>query len=281
MSSPPQIPERSSSLHPRLTGILPESITLTPSSLSIQSEREIENLYNIADNRWHWKSASHREKVLTSNKIIHNAEAITRLMITSSLVIRDPSSARIKRFVERYRQHEALDIRNISHDDLESLIHEYFLRFDELFFFGLMNREIDGEQGRRKLVIMKAYNFPNPKDDGNFNPNEDTLEIWMRCNETCTAPSVTYLVCVLLHEMVHAFLDIFADEEDNKYHEQVSDHGGHGVLFWVMLKFVLGRIFEFTGSEYIWNEMLNEENHRVECARKPRYKLFFERIFNR
>ncbi|KAI0109577.1 hypothetical protein GGR51DRAFT_511995 [Nemania sp. FL0031] len=168
----------------------------------------------------------------------------------------------------------------ISYEGIQYILQEFFQRFDEIFFFDLLNREVQSVRPshRRKLVVIKAYDWSGPGIDGQFQVIYDYIDIWLRGGDKGHRYPFEYLICVLLHEMTHAYLGIFADEKDDKYDEHVADYKTHGTMFWMLLNFLLRRVFEVTRSEVVWDEILGEEARRFESVDKPRYRRFFEKI---
>ncbi|KAJ8121902.1 hypothetical protein ONZ43_g1761 [Nemania bipapillata] len=190
--------------------------------------------------------------------------------MTSSLIAREPSSARIKRFLERYRTHEAVDMNNVDYNDIEAILYEYFQRIDEMFFFKLLTREIQGVSKPRKLVAIKTHEVPDANILGLFDQNHDRIEIWLNRLRTFETYPLEHFICVLAHEMVHAYIGIFADERHDMHDEWVNDHCGHGTMFWKLLGYILDRLFELTGSERVWEQICEEESARRAFSRKPR-----------
>ncbi|KAJ8132805.1 hypothetical protein O1611_g815 [Lasiodiplodia mahajangana] len=167
----------------------------------------------------------------------------------------------------------------ISYERIQDILDEFFQCLDELFFFNILNREVwAGRAGAlhcRKLVVIKVHDYPDPQVDGLFRVVESSIHIWLRHSDKGQRHSFEYLICLLLHEMTHAYIATFADQEDDKYYEHVADYENHGTMFWMLLKFVLRRIFEITRSQEVWNEILAEERRRVKYARNPQHGQFF------
>jgi hypothetical protein len=261
------------------TSTAPKS-PIPPLSISSESKIAIEELRDIADSRWCWQppnSVPHWD----AGSIVHDAESITKLVMTSSLVARDPSSARIERFAERYREHVALDMNTIGFDEITDILYEYFERIDVLFFFKLLTREIQGVSGRRNLVILRTSEIPNASVVGVYKEVHDYIEIRLNRYSVSDTYTLEHFICCLVHEMVHAYMSIFADRRHKKHDKWEADHGGHGTMFWMLQSYILNHIVGFTGSDRLWEEFFGEDEARRACSRKPRCKVLFERMVRR
>ncbi|KAI0476369.1 hypothetical protein GGR56DRAFT_693769 [Xylariaceae sp. FL0804] len=101
---------------------------------------------------------------------------------------------------------------------------------------------------------------------GRWDPHACNIELWRRRrqqhgnmaaaqedeDEEGQEPplrSLDELVCALAHEMVHAFLGLFADAEAARHGRWVDARGGHGTMFWHALAYVLARLADWIGDD--------------------------------
>ncbi|KAI0450663.1 hypothetical protein F5B21DRAFT_528756 [Xylaria acuta] len=174
-------------------------------------------LEGIADTRWFRESFRKRRDAYF---IPFDAGSITRLVMQASLVAKDPSSQRIKRFVEQYREDEALDMDRIKYSYIEDMIHDYVRRFDELFFFGLLTRKtrkrVQGKDTQRLLVIVIPKKLTRDNDYGSYSDENDEIQICIQYDDYYRY-SFGHPVLTITHEMVHAYLTIFSDYRHKHY----------------------------------------------------------------
>ncbi|KAI1423058.1 hypothetical protein F5Y12DRAFT_716697 [Xylaria sp. FL1777] len=202
--------------------------------MTSQLEREIKTLREIADNypnEWYKKI-----KPEHTYDTPHDAESITNLVETSCLAVREPSSPRIQYFVSRCALFSTYDLNAIGFSKLELILSEVFWRLDELFFFGMLTRRVYSriDHWMQNLVVLKVLRKHNPKFRGAFS-GEGTIKLVPNADGW---PYFEELLFVIVHEMTHAWLEIFSDIKHPKHEELVSKNFGHGAKFIELICFI-------------------------------------------
>ncbi|KAI1163440.1 hypothetical protein F5B18DRAFT_620184 [Nemania serpens] len=194
----------------------------------------------------------------------HDAQALARLVSTSCWAVQDPYSTRVEAFCNYYRRAQTLDYQNMSDSQLLHELSQFLAEIDELFFFSLLSRRIEKEDGVSEFVQLKIMKTSEHLR-GFFEfarGREATIKIWRRDSHG-RAIAFEPLLYTLVHESVHAYLDIFSDIRHPKYEEWVTNYNGHGEMFWVLLRFISERIRVFTKSERWRKEM---ERGELDCV---------------
>ncbi|KAI1365025.1 hypothetical protein F5Y08DRAFT_353141 [Xylaria arbuscula] len=162
---------------------------------------------------------------------LHDAKTITRLVEENCLAVREPSSARVIRFIERCSQFLEYDTKRMDPADVRSMLAETFARLDDIFFFGLLSRHVPtSEGGQRFLINLKFPVTPSPKDEtGLFDFPSGLLTIHL--TDSRGARSFERLLFSMIHEMTHAWLIVFSDPMHLKHGKWVGRHVQHGNMF--------------------------------------------------
>ncbi|KAI0437828.1 hypothetical protein F4803DRAFT_128064 [Xylaria telfairii] len=218
-------------------------------------------LQGIVDTRWNReKFRIHR----AAHHIPFDAASLTKFVMSASMAARDPTSARINRFAERYAMHEKILKEKTSIETVEDMIDEYFDRIDEIFFFKLLSSKTTTGNGERRRLVIVDIKESMPGLDGLFHRSNDTLDISITDSRHKKHP-LGALIVTLAHEMTHAYLEIFSDNRDVRHEEWLSDQKGHGKMFWILLKFIINNIFMFTRSNSFWEQSLKSEDEQYRC----------------
>ncbi|KAI0117979.1 hypothetical protein GGR51DRAFT_555261 [Nemania sp. FL0031] len=221
---------------------------------------DVETLKFIADN---W---TRDQKVNSSNSTStsapHDAQALARLVSNASWAVQDPYSEGISRFVKWYRKAQEWNVRGMSDAKLEDELQKFEIDIDEIFFFSLLTRKTPGLDRlvRVKVIdeLVKGRNIP-----GAYKPDPKSPTIIIsRYSNTGNSRRVEQLIHSLVHEMCHAFLGIFSDTRNRKHQAWVADFDRHGEMFWVLHRFIMGKIAMYTKSER-WKKELNDME--IEC----------------
>ncbi|KAI0489537.1 hypothetical protein F4859DRAFT_509123 [Xylaria cf. heliscus] len=239
-----------------------ESSTTSAAGKPVWSDNQtIDFLRGIADARWNQQQLTVH---VHANSMPFDAATITKLAMRASLAAREPSSSRIKRFAARYKQDEkSWDVR-APFSKVEDMLHGYFERIDELFFFELLGSRIrDHWGGERKLIVLNVK-ASMPDTLGIYYPTNDNIDIPLS-GFSYVEYSFGHLILTLVHEMTHAYLGIFSDGRDACHFERVDYQNGHGKMFWVLLKFIINNIFMFTKSNDFWEQFLKSEDEHYRC----------------
>ncbi|KAI1180512.1 hypothetical protein F4777DRAFT_250365 [Nemania sp. FL0916] len=260
---PPPVPlTGSGDVSPEPTGNTNSSTVLPP--ISPQHELDIKSLALVADNR--------QVKKFWKPRVASNlgAEITTSLAMSASLAGRqlglgtiETESTRL--FTERFHVHKQKDMKTLSHDQLHEIAGEFFWRIDDIFFFGLLTREIKGKRGRRSLVRFITDDSAATENQGIFRPKEDHIKVWLR-DTSGERRRLEQLIATIAHECVHAYLCIFTDYRDPNYEEHVLEHYYHGTMFWELVEFILLIIFLLTRSPLFQWEIKKHRGLSELCA---------------
>ncbi|KAI3331837.1 hypothetical protein HD806DRAFT_171266 [Xylariaceae sp. AK1471] len=211
---------------------------MSQSAMSRQTDREIRWLKTLADYRRCYRRPPRdlrdpEYKKRMEQKVPHDAGTITSLVMNASLAATlDESSTYVRRFVLSYRRNRNLDLNKLAHEDIVYILKETCERLDEMFFFDLLTRRVRDKSPGPKVVLVELNVHESPMNG--------------KYDETFSFPDLLH---TLAHEMVHAYLAIFSDKEHPLYHDECDHHNGHGMKFWELLAFILGKIGFFTESE--------------------------------
>ncbi|KAI1744789.1 hypothetical protein F4680DRAFT_444062 [Xylaria scruposa] len=230
--------------------------------MSYYQHPHVRTLKVIADNWW-------REPTLNSTKSSrtdapHDAKALARLVSTSSWAVQDPYSEGVARFLKWYRKTQTIDLQTLSNIQLEKELCKFMFDIDELFFFSLLTRKIEKKSELDRFVRLRITGeLPNGSYCGSYSLEETSPYIRMhRVNQQGEPRPFEHMLYTLVHEMCHAFLDLFSDKRHSRHREFVIDYRGHGEMFWVLLRFVSRKLGAYTRSER-WQKEL--EWMELEC----------------
>ncbi|KAK9422990.1 hypothetical protein SUNI508_04657 [Seiridium unicorne] len=169
----------------------------------------------------------------------YTAQDIVKLSIDHSVAAKGQDHGMVQDFIRHYRRDAEVDP---STTDLLDLMKSYMSELDNLFFFGLLTRKSPSEE----LVSLKIVDGYHEAKVANF--DHETCQITLytqgkRADDAAGSPSIKFaldeLIAVLAHEMVHAYVGIFPnDNNTDRYEQQVLADSGHGKMFWRQLIFI-------------------------------------------
>ncbi|KAI0400522.1 hypothetical protein F4802DRAFT_601914 [Xylaria palmicola] len=217
------------------------------------ASHDIQSLYEIADNI---ESANRPRSRL-------DARTLLRLVENEALAFRNPSSNRLKELVDWYRIAQDLASSHPGSERMEQAIVQFFLRLDLCFFFGTLSRQVPTSMGRLQLVNLiikdeiKQAGIPGFEKRGTWDPDGRVIWLWLRGIDGDTmrhySRDMASNLHTIMHEAIHAFLGLFADEDHPLHDEQVMAAKGHGPVFCEMLRLIGDEIEDLTHSRR-WRE---------------------------
>ncbi|KAI0404507.1 hypothetical protein F4802DRAFT_232170 [Xylaria palmicola] len=201
------------------------------------------------------------KKYIKKNYHLHDAKTLVQLVMIRSYGATDPSSAEMQEFKEQYLRDNGRDLDRMALGSVEEMIQGYYRRLDRLFFFGLLRRR--ARLGGRRLVRLQVSTERDGNLLGAFVMPDPRIEMSLYADGNPTRLPFESIMLTLVHEMCHAYLWIFADNDHAGFREEVEASEGHGSMFWMLLRFVTNHIFTLTKSNRLWGELLVSENeHR-------------------
>ncbi|KAI1371130.1 hypothetical protein F4677DRAFT_464498 [Hypoxylon crocopeplum] len=143
--------------------------------------------------------------------------------------------------------------------DLATLLGEYAVWIDHLFFFGLITRPArqDGILDGERPII--EFEFRDGIEDGDGNELEGTFLhrtgqfLVNMLQSSGKFQPFEKALCVIVHELVHVYLHVLAwDNDAGSYLIDIHQDNGHGVQFHELLQFILTQLFKWmpTMTEY-------------------------------
>ncbi|KAI3339491.1 hypothetical protein F4824DRAFT_498181 [Ustulina deusta] len=235
---------------------------------------DVKTLEAIADNWWKDPTLNSRKSSRTNTP--HDAQAITRLVSTSSLAVQDPYSDRVRRFVEWYRHDQKIDLKSMSTAKLEETLQKYQADIDHMFFLSLLTRKVEGPSGLNRLVRLIVMDGTHEdKLSGKYKREETspTIRMWRINSSKGEQRPFDQLLYTLLHEMCHAYLELFSDVRHPKDKEWLTDFEGHGEMFWLAVN--AAALWENSPSDFPgfrYDRVLS--GHLAKVAEEARHHLF-------
>ncbi|KAI0526137.1 hypothetical protein F5B22DRAFT_270536 [Xylaria bambusicola] len=210
-----------------------------------QTESEVKTLEAIADRFFRFTLWS-QPAYPTS----HDAKSITRLVENHCLAVREPNSPNVIQFTERCRLFLGRDVKTV---ELEAVVTECFSHLDALFFFGLLNRRVSVFHGGGTRSLVKLHFFTNGNEDvaGLFDKFRAAIGISL-----VGGLGLGDLLVVLVHEMVHAWLEIFSDATCAEHYSWVKRYRRHGEMFQRLFRFVVERVGALVPGDLLQNRIL-------------------------
>ncbi|KAJ3551182.1 hypothetical protein NPX13_g11430 [Xylaria arbuscula] len=160
---------------------------------------------------------------------LHDAKTITRLVEEDCLAVREPSSARVVRFIERCSQFLECDTKRMDPADVRSMLAETFARLDDIIFFGLFSRHVPTSAGGQRFLVNLTFPVTPSDDTSLFAFSSGVLMIHL--TDSRGARSFERLLSSMIHEMTHAWLIVFSDSMHWKHGKWVGRHVQHGKMF--------------------------------------------------
>ncbi|KAI0515071.1 hypothetical protein F5B22DRAFT_646948 [Xylaria bambusicola] len=200
------------------------------------------------------------------------ARFLLTLIQTVALAFRTPDSPRLTELVEFFHHYENV-AGNYPENETDmpiQLVNQWFSLIDKCFFFGVLTSTLDTQQGPRQVVELHVENNPSCFKRPNWHANGcyDTVNrrlwIWLKVvdpldDNTAKIARLPILrpLYTVIHESIHAYLDLFADKNHPLYFEEVGKDRGHGPVFKEILHLVsekvevLTRSTMFAGERYM------------------------------
>ncbi|KAI1814735.1 hypothetical protein GGS20DRAFT_547148 [Poronia punctata] len=234
--------------------------------------------------------------------VLHTAAELARLVREASLGAIHREHEAITEFVAKFREYIDLGSRGrLEERDIEDMIGDFIERLDKLFFFGMLTREVVNQIGNRTPLVDVVTINGRGYDFYSFEDNRMTIYYgegpgWE------SDPPVNYqntictrILTVVLPQMVHAYLEIFADPDDVNYraHVELPENTageGCGYMFWTILAFITAKVHTWTASARIeaiakeqfedMHELLDENGHTAcfpTCPYDGRYGICYYR----
>ncbi|KAI0423488.1 hypothetical protein F5Y09DRAFT_356136 [Xylaria sp. FL1042] len=227
----------------------------------------VKTLEVIADNWWNDPTLVSRESSRT--KTPHDPLALTQLVATRSSVVQDPHGEAVKKFMEWLRHGQKMDLESMSASDILHELKKGMIYIDNLFFFSLLSRKVKLQTEVSRLVRLEFTDgTPAMRANGDYlraryskDDESPFIEIW-RYDALGNPYSFGIFVYILMHEMCHAFFSIFGDRRHPNCRQWIDDYQGHGEMFWVLHRFMMGKIEGYLEAEHIdpklWREGMEE-----------------------
>ncbi|KAI1339202.1 hypothetical protein F5Y15DRAFT_416077 [Xylariaceae sp. FL0016] len=167
------------------------------------------------------------------------AGPLARAIRAESTAARDGQSDTARtRFRGMFNHDVGLNFNNMNNHELETMLAKYFSFLDEMFFFNLLNDTsaegpIQPMRGasmpiqRRALVTLKFKHGKLRNRTAHFLADDDSITISTINPATNRVHRLEELIDSLLHEMIHAFFAIFADDNNVKHPQWVTNEKGH------------------------------------------------------
>ncbi|KAI0398609.1 hypothetical protein F5Y17DRAFT_470725 [Xylariaceae sp. FL0594] len=157
----------------------------------------------------------------------------------------------VAEFAAMVREQSARGTEGLDDESLADMFGLIYDKLCQLFFFDLPLRQVknsEGEEGALvRLITVKRHDGTVV---GLFDPVKCEVMVMIRSGSGVVRCYEEYLNTIL-HELIHAFLEIFADRSHPRDEELRGFPGGHGVYFWVFYLFIMTRIYILTQYEGI------------------------------
>ena len=223
-----------------------------------QAQRQIETLRSIAD-----AYLVDKEMVLPPQREYqtpHDAKSITDLVQSSCLAVLTPSSPNVGQFINVCNHGLAHDVTGapLERANAVAILNECFSYVDELFFFGLLTRQIHPDIDQQKTRRLTVLEFPlKPRRDyaGAYQASNGVIRIYLRGSSNEGVRRFSDLLFTVIHEACHAYLQILADSKHLEHKKWVTVHRRHGEMFQVLFRFVMQCIVELVPSELLRGAM--------------------------
>ena len=230
--------------------------------------RDVQYLYQICD-QVGWSNPARRTL---------DARTLFKLLQNEALAFRTPNSPRLTELVECFHRCQQVGRKYPENESqmLIDLIHQWFSLLDECFFFGALTRVVNTRYGRQPFVslLVERNNSgiyspeigrPDPswRAMGYFDIAARRLWGWLKDAEPLgnnqyrvfRIPIESALYSIV-HEAIHAYLELFADTSHELWWEDVERDGGHGEMFRGILHVITERLETLT-----WSRRFREERY--------------------
>ncbi|KAJ8125677.1 hypothetical protein O1611_g7963 [Lasiodiplodia mahajangana] len=256
------MPLTTQTIHSTPQTSIPKHRTVAPQreAMSYYIHPHVKTLKFIADN---WERDRHlNSSDSSSTNTPHDAQALARLVSNASWAVQDPYSEAVAHFVKWYRKAQEIDLKSMKTAKLEDELKNFQADIDDMFFFSLLTRKPPGAERRFVPLIVNDDKTNKEGLCGRFEstPKAQSITLW-RYDSKGKAWHIEHLIHALVHEMCHAYLAIFSDRRHRKHDRWYKDFDGHGEMFWVLVRFISGKILSYTNSDR-WRTELGREEDR-------------------
>ncbi|KAH8161538.1 hypothetical protein CIB48_g6696 [Xylaria polymorpha] len=207
---------------------------------------EVQSLYAIADKIDSGQPLEGRLDAMSLLELIKN----------EALAFRVPDSSKLSELVGCFHHCQAMAASYPGSKRLEDSILQFMTLIDECFFFKTLTRTVETKKGRQNLVSLEVEDDHYPRSDGRC-----TKGMWRRRNRTVTLwlkgtwagePRyrfrIEWVLHTCVHESIHAFICLFANENHPNHNERVIKDRHHGSIFIEILRVIGERVDELTNS---------------------------------
>ncbi|CAJ2501651.1 Uu.00g045040.m01.CDS01 [Anthostomella pinea] len=225
------------------------------------SESEVLRHYEaVADNFTGNRSAMQEQReqwasrTLAPQREVYDAQDVTLFL---KKYCQEADHMPIQDLVRRYENVRGQNL--TSFDEVLRLVEDFMRSFDELFFFGLLRRQVqppvsDADTIPRKRPMVELKVFEHWDDGGrlgSYDKEAQIIQMWA-ARRILDRPycKPEDLIATLAHEMVHAYLDIFVDiglddNDGTKWINWVHMYG-HSEMFLELHWFILDKLYSWT-----------------------------------
>ncbi|KAI1270393.1 hypothetical protein F5Y18DRAFT_421886 [Xylariaceae sp. FL1019] len=184
----------------------------------------------------------------------------------------------VERFLQDCDKYSKVDLYKANRADVENMLQDIFKKIDDLFFFGLLTRQVLDTTTNTKvpLVSLTVGIYPADKTRGQYSKDPRAL-IQIFALDAKGRPNRPFwsMLHALAHECCHAYQDIFTNRETH-YDEAFLRNEAHGEWFWEMLHFIYLTLSQRTNEQGIrrYLETICDEAKGHGCYRLPEYLNF-------
>jgi len=210
----------------------------------------------------HRCSDEEKRKITRPPSQPRDVRRISRLVeVASRAATEPPTEKRIKQFTDMIQRYTAEGTDGLDNRSLRQMILTIFNGVSSFFFFSLPSRAVRDKAGNlERLVKLKVYDRSARHDSyGAYYPGEDSLRMWLRWNHGEPNQEFRRYFGTVVHEMVHAYIDIFSDPKHPKHDKYYNTPGGHGIAFWLLLLYITKEIYHLTRCREIKHEMRTQK----------------------
>ncbi|KAI1109262.1 hypothetical protein F5Y14DRAFT_40430 [Nemania sp. NC0429] len=217
----------------------------------MSADSDIKYLHRIAESRC---------KVPT----IHDPTTLLRLLKQEALAFREPDSSKLRELTDRFRDCQEAFERGPYSKELKESIVGFYIILDECFFFKTLTRAVYFKTLSKimkniptritGLVELRFVEQQDPNDGlrGRWNPFDRIIDLYLGGADGATTFPVERVLVTVLHECVHAFLDLFVDRRHPDM-RLIKEPNGHGPIFLDIFQSIGLKIKEITHSRS-WEE---------------------------
>ncbi|KAK6079392.1 ABC1 family protein [Seiridium cupressi] len=279
----------------RRIGMVPESQQGESLPITVAGIRDEEHVVRVLKHRSdHCRQSYSRDgnpKIQEFRELQHGPRRLVDLSESlSKLARRDAPS--ITKLIEKYNLEVNKNLQNMRAKAVESMLRRYMVMIDSIFFFGMLTSQretLSPGQEHNPLVSLHLEEGTLRESNkcikeagllyGEFRIYELRVVLAKQgpLRGGTTGPfRLGDFIGTLVHEMVHAFLDIFSDLKSAEYKDYVAPKGGHGVLFWELNDSVMAKISGWipTCDDLRWHSCMarneDEENKASQCFESRR-----------